>query len=186
MRIEGKARGGKFKDDLDFILKENGAEGLRRVEEKLAELGFPLKYKEIKEMEFYPIGLRVLLLLAIKEVFGFSDEKIKMMGMSAAKVSLIMRFFMQYFFSLSKVFKEASQMWKKYYTVGKLIPMELNEEKKFVTLRVEDFNIHPIICPYLAGYFSTVVKMVVKNSVFVQETKCVFNGGNCHEFLLKW
>jgi hypothetical protein len=77
-------------------------------------------------------------------------------------------------------------MWEKYYTVGKLVPTELNEDKKFVKLRIENFNIHPIICPYLEGYFSTVVKMVINKPVSTQETQCVFKDGACHEFILKW
>ncbi|MBM3258059.1 MAG: hypothetical protein FJZ05_02520, partial [Candidatus Nealsonbacteria bacterium] len=69
-KISGEVRGVAFKTDMEFVLKEKGKGGLKKVEDELKRIGFPIKYEEIKVMDFYPIGLRVISLMAIKEVFN--------------------------------------------------------------------------------------------------------------------
>ncbi|MBL7142301.1 MAG: hypothetical protein ISS83_01360 [Candidatus Pacebacteria bacterium] len=185
---KGEARGVALKTDLEFILKEKGEKGLKQVEDYLKEIGFPIKYKEVKVMNFYPIGLRIISLLAIKEVFNFDDEKIKSIGVFATKVSLIIKLFIKYFFSTQRVFlKEAPKIWDKHYTISKLLPAELNEEKKYAIVKIEDLALDPIFCTYLGGYFCGILKMLIKTqSIDFEETDCPFRGGKYHEFLIKW
>jgi len=186
MEIEGEARGVTFKTDAEFVLRTEGEDGLKKVEEELRRLGYPIKYKEIETMAFYPIGLRVISLLVIKKVFGFDDQGIKNMGSAAPKVSLVMKLFMQYFLSIRATFGQVPQIWKKHYTAGELVPVKLDEKGKTLTLRIENFNPHPVFCSYISGYLLGVMRMVVKGSVFCQETKCFFRGDEYHEYLFKW
>ncbi len=156
------------------------------MEEELEKLGQPIKYEKIKTMAFYPIGLRPISLLAIKKVFNWGNQKIREMGTCAPKVSLIIKFFIQYFLSARKTFEQVPRMWRKHYTIGDLMPVELNEEKKFLILRLKNISLHPILCCYLSGYFSTVVEIVMKAKVICQETKCSFRGDQYQEYLFKW
>jgi len=185
MEIKGEVRGVVLKTDADFVLKEKGKEGLKQVEKELERLGQPIKYKEIKTMDFYPIGLRALSLLAIKEVFGFDNEKIKEIGRRAPKLSLFTKLFMKYFFSTEKTAEQVPKMWEKHYTIGKL-EVETNEKERFVVLKLRDFFVHPILCCYLDDYFSTILEMVVGAPVSSRETKCNFRGDKYHQFLLEW
>jgi len=110
------------------------------------------------------------------------------MGVFAKKMSLIVKLFVKYFPSLRRVvINEAPKIWKKHWTIGELIPVELNEKEKYAILRVKGFNLHSVYCHYLAGYFAGILQMLVKlpktNS---QETKCSFKGAPYHEFLIKW
>jgi len=188
MQIKGEVRGVTFKTDMEFILKEQGEAGLKKVEEKLKEIGFPIEYREVRVMDFYPVGLRVVSLMAIKEVFGFDDEKVKDMGIFATKVSLIIKLFMKYFFSVQRVFfKEAPKIWNKHYTISKLVPIELNEEKKRAVLKIEDLALDPLFCIYLGGYFCGILKMLMKiEKIDFQERKCPFRGDKYHEYFIKW
>jgi len=188
MEIKGETRGVVFKTDTEYVLKEKGEEGLKKVEEELEKLGYPIKFKEIETMAFYPIGLRAISLLVIKEVFNFDDEKIKEMGLFATKTSLVIKIFLKYFFSVQRVFsKESPKMWKKHWSVGELIPVELNEEKKYSILIVKDFNLHPVYCCYLRGYFCGIMQMLIKSpQITSEETKCFFRGDEYHEYILKW
>ncbi|XOB40179.1 MAG: hypothetical protein ACKKMR_02515 [Candidatus Nealsonbacteria bacterium] len=188
MEVKGEVRGVVFKTDGEYILKEKGEEGLKKLEEELEKLGFPIKYKEVKNLNFYPVGLRAISLLTIKKVFNFDDEKIKEMGIFATKISFIVKLFMRYFFSLKRiVLKEAPKMWRKHWTQGELIPVELNEKEKYAIIRIKDFNLSPTYCHYLRGYFSGIVLMVVKTSkIICEETKCFFRGDEYHEYLVKW
>ncbi len=188
MKIKGEVRGVVLKTDEEYILKEKGKQGIIQLEKKLEELGHPIKYDQIKTMSFYPVGLRVLSLLSIKEVFNFSDEEIRKMGTFATKMSLIIRLFTKYFLSMRRVvMKESPKMWSKHWTVGRLVPVELDEKQKYAVIRVEEFDLHPVYCIYLEGYFAGIVQMLVKASkIDSQETKCAFKGDPYHEFIVKW
>ncbi len=187
-QTKGEVRGVALKTDMEFILKEKGEKGLKQVEDYLKAIGFPIQYKEVKVMDYYPIGLRVISLLAIKEAFNFNDENVKSMGVFATKVSLMIKLFVKYFFSVQRVFfKEAPKIWDKHYTISKLLPVELNEEKKYAIVKIEDLALDPIFCTYLGGYFCGILKMLIKTpSIDFQETNCPFRGAQYHEFLIKW
>lgn len=184
MKLKGETRGLGFKTEAKFILKEEGEDGLKKLEDTMAKLGF--SYKEIKEMEFYPLGLLAVALVVIQRLFNYNDKKFQEMGKFEAKSSLIIRLFMKYFVSLERVVKEAPKMWRKYYTVGNFEVIDLNKEKKYVIMRIEDFSLHQLLCPVLKGYFLTIVKMIVKSDTVCEETKCTFQGDDCHEFLIRW
>ncbi len=186
MEIKGETRGVSFQADGEFILKEKGEEGLNRLEEKMAEVGCPIKYKEVKPMDFFPLGFRGVELLVIKELFNFDKEKIKEMGVFQTKISLIVKLFMQYFGSVNMLAKQAPKMWRKYYTVGDLTIPEMSDENRYGIIKVENFALHPIHCQLLEGYFANIIKMVVNSPVECEETKCTFRGDDYHEFAVKW
>lgn len=187
LKIPGEARGVILKTDGEFILREKGEGGLEKLERELEGLGCPIKYREIEAMGFYPLGWRIVSLLAIKKVFEeFDDQKFKEMGAAAPKVSLVIKLFMQYFLSLRSTFEQTPRMWRKHYTVGNLAPVELDEKKKVIILRLQNFDLHPIFCSYLCAYFGEIIKIVVKKISSCQETKCFFRGDECHEYLFRW
>jgi hypothetical protein len=188
IEFKGEIRGIDIISDGDFVLRNHGEEALKKVEEKLKEVGFPIEYKKLKPMGFYPGGLKALSLLAIKEALGYSDEKIEEIGMAAPRFSLIIKLFVKYFFSLKKFFFDYSpKIWREYWTTGEFVPVELNEEKQFATVRYQNFDLHPIYCLYLKGYFTTLTKLITgAKKVECKETKCTFRGDKFHEYFLKW
>jgi len=186
MAIKGEARGVTLKVDWEYILQEKGKKGLSKLEAKMADLGYPLKYKEIKPMHFYPIGMDAISMLAIKELFNYDEKKFEEMGGSVVKFSLFLKVLLKYFFSIQIVAKEIPKMWQRHYTIGDLRAHEIREEKKYAILRLKDFQVHPIFCPIIKGYLAKVLGMVVKSSATCKETKCPFRGDEYHEFLIKW
>jgi len=187
MGIKGEARGTHFRNDADFIIKEKGKEGLKKVEKELEWLGCPIEYEKINQFAFYPVGLRAVSLLAIKKVFNWPDEKIKELGIYAMKVSWIIRVFMKYFFSTEKVFNEAQKTWAKYFTVGELIVEKEDLKKKNVILKVKNFDLHPIYCKCLEGVFLELGKLILKpRKISCEEIECSFRGGKGHRFLIRW
>ena len=186
INLKGKVRGMAVKGYGDYILKEKGEKGLRKLEKTITNLGYPIKYKKIKTMGFYPLGLEGISLLAIQRLFNFDDKKIQEMGRFQAKFSIVIRLLMRYLVSIEKAAKGASKMWRSYHTSGDLKITELNKEKRYAILRIEDFRILPIHCQNLIGYFSTIVQLIVKSKVTCEEIKCPFRGDEYHEFLLKW
>ena len=187
MKIKGETRGFNIECDTRWILKYKGEDGLRRVEEELKKMGYPINYKTLKIMDYYPAGLRALSLLAIKKVFNLGREEIREIGALHPKTPLIIKFFIKYFFSVPRIMKEASKMWKKYWTVGEFIPVSYDMKEGYAVVRLKDFNLHPVFCHCLEGYFVTIAELVLKNKkASCEETKCPFRGDKYHEFLVKW
>jgi len=186
IKMNGEVRGVALKSHADFILQQKGQIELDKLENILVELGYPIKFKEIKTWDFYPIGIEIIEMLTIKNLFNFEDKKFEEIGTFGSVSSFIMKLFMRYFGSIKMVAKEAPSIWKKYYTIGELKVKELNEKERYIILDVENFFIHPLHCFHLKGFFSSVVQMVTKTNPSCEETKCVHRGDSFHEFVIKW
>lgn len=185
-RIEGKVRGIAFKLEFEFIKSEEGGEGVERLEEEMEKLGFPIRYKEIEKMKFYPLKVWGVFLLSMKRLFDFDDEKFERMGEFESKVSLIMKIFMKHFVSVERVAKVVPKMWRMYFDVGDLRITEFDEDQGYIYGKLANYALHPVHCQYLRGYFANIIKMVVNKPVTCQETKCVHRGDGYHEFFLEW
>ncbi len=186
MKAEGQALGIAVRSGLEYTLFRKGKEGVRALEKKMAEIGYPVKHQEIKPMDFYPIGLEAVIFLAAKQLFNFKDEDFVELGEREAKMPMIVRLFMRYFGSLAMLSSEGPKMWKKYYTVGSLEVADFDEKKNYAVVRIKGINLHPVHCQNLKGYLIGIVKMVGKRNVACEEVKCLYRGDEYHEFLLKW
>ncbi len=186
MSAKGEVRGVVFKTDEKFIINKKGKEKVKEVEKEIKSLGYSIDYADVNTMAFYPIGLRTLSLLAIIKTFKMEEKDIKEMGSLAPKFSLLIKFFIQYFVSIKKTLSQVSKMWEKHYTKGEITPIEINEKEKRTTVKLDDLNMHPAFCIYLAGYFSKITEIIVKEPVKVKETECPFKNGESHVFSLKW
>ena len=189
MEIKGECRGFAIKQDGEYILEVKGKEGLDRVEEELERVGFPLKYSEIKSMKFYPAGLRALSLLAIKKTFNYNDEEIRKVCAFQPKTPLIIRLFAKYLYSIPRIMKKAQNMWKTYWSIGKLTFVEYNEKEKYAIIRVEDIDLHPVWCRCNEGYIASLAELVIGNGgkkIKCIETKCLSKGDKFHEYLITY
>lgn len=186
MDINEEARGVTIKAKMEYILDKKGREGLEKIEKRLEELGFPLKYEEVNPMKFYPVGYESLVLLLSREVFGLSDEEIRGMGFFVSRTNLLIRMFMKYLSSVDLMASSANRMWKKYYTVGEISDIEFDEDKGYAILRIKDYNLPPLHCIFLSGYFISIIQLMVKKNVTCEEKKCVHRGDEYHEFFLEW
>jgi hypothetical protein len=186
MKIPGEVRGVGIKSDWEVILREKGKEGLKKLEEKMAELGYPLKYEEIKEMNFYPLGYDAISVLAIKEIFNFDEKELEEFESKAIRFSIFLRIFLRYTISPNLLIKEAPKMWRRHYTVGDLEIVKFDKKEKIVILRLKNFAIHSLYCIILKSYFAKTLEIVVGSKVNSKETKCTFREDEYHEFLFTW
>ncbi len=185
MKTDGEVLGAAIQEFKDFIAEDRGVRGVEELEEVIVSLGY-LKIKEIRKNRFYPVGLYTIVLLTIKELFNYDDKKFEEIGGFNAKLSVIIRLFMKFFVSLKRAAEIVPRMWKKYYTIGDLEVVSLNEEEKFVTLRLKNFSLHPLHCLVQKGYFSTILQIIVKSPISCDQIKCTHRGDDYHEFLMKW
>jgi predicted hydrocarbon binding protein len=189
MKIKGEGRGIVFKPELEFIIKEEGEIGLQQLEEAMEKIGHPLRYKTLKSMDLYPLKKKALMLILMRKLFNYNDEKFKEIGGSSAKFPALLRRLVNFLMSsknIKDIFKHINNIWKMYFTVGELEMVEFHEKEGLAIIRLEDFRVHPLECKFLIGFWSTLLQLLIKKEVTCEETKCMHKGDEYHEFLLKW
>jgi len=185
--IKGEVVGTSFHEDEKFIRQKEGEEGVKKVEEEMAKLGYPFRFKELKSFQLYPMGLNLAYVIVEKNIFGWGEEVFRENGRFNARISIIAKIMVKYFVSLKKCFDEAGNFWQKYYTAGHLKTEYLDEKKRSATLALEGFEGHPLLCLIYEGYFWQVISYVApKETLKVQEIECPFKGGKVHRFQVTW
>lgn len=186
MKMKGNVRGAVLQADIAFICKQRGKKGVRAVEKKMTELGYPIDFEKIKTGEWYPESLSVLIVLVAKDLFNWTEKDISEMGNSAPKYSFISKILMKYFLSLKRFIKEVPKYWRKHFDFGELEVSELNKEKKYLILHKKDYKFHPLICFYHAGYYLRIAQYIIESEkITIEETKCVFKGDPYHEYVIR-
>ncbi len=186
LATEGLARGTALLTDRAYVLSRGGEESLRLVEAELARLGTPIEYGQVEDLEWYPIGLRLLSLLAIVKVFQLDKEGLRRMADAAPKRSFIVRLLVQFFLSPRDVVARFPEYWSKHYTIGTLRLEAFEEEEQWLELSV-DAEMHPVQCPYLEGYLGRMVRFLFPDKrVTIEETACMFEGAERHVYRATW
>ncbi len=187
MSIKGQVRGAVFETDAEYVRNKHGREALMKVETVMQDLGCELRYDQLSSMEWMPLGLRSISLLAMKELFEWSDEEVKAVGDAAPKHSFTVKLFMKFFISPRMAFSHAPEYWTRHYDTGRLEAVAIDEEKRNAVVRLHEFTCHSVYCKYLEGYFGRLFKFMFPNSlVTIRETSCICNGDTCHEFIVDW
>jgi hypothetical protein len=182
----GKVKGEVFRTHADYIRQKGGDEAVKRVEEKMNELGVPIIFSEIKSFDWVSEGLSSLSIVVTKEVLNWTEEDIFEMGRFAPKFSFIIKVMIQYLVSIESLLKNAAKYWDKHFDFGS-IEIDSDTENNRAIIRERGFNTHPLICIYHAGYFKGLCEFAIKSkNITVKETACVHNGAEYNEFLIKW
>ncbi len=185
--FEGEARGVSLVTDARYIHRTAGEAGVKRVEAELRRLGCPLEYASIDEVEWYPIGWRLLSLHCIKDALGLDDEGVVAIADAAPRQSFIIRLMMQFFTSPTRFFQRFPDIWKKHFTVGRLEVPVVDERERFAIVRLFEFDLDPAQCLYLEGYLRRATTiMFPEREVEVLEQKCGFTGDGWHEYRVSW
>jgi hypothetical protein len=187
MKLEGKVRGVVFQTDAEYVKANMGEEGLRKVRIWLDNLGYPLDYERVKSTELYPIGLRMLSLMAIKEVFNLADKDIVKMGNAAPKYSFVVRIVMKYLVSIEQAIKFAPRYYKKHVSIGEFQVKEYNPKENYVILRLQGMKVLPLYAKYLEGYFTRIFQYVLTHEeIKCQQLKSSSKGEPYDEYKVFW
>ncbi len=182
----GKVKGEVFRTHADYIRQKEGEDGVIRVEEKMAELGTPILFEDIKPFEWISEGMSSLTIVVAKEVLNWTEEDVFEMGRFAPKFSFIIKVMIQYLVSVESLLNNAAKYWNKHFDFGS-IETEFNIEDKKAIVRERGLNTHPLVCLYHAGYFKGLCEFAIKSkNITVTETACTHTGAEYNEFVIKW
>ena len=181
----GKLRGVVLCTDAKYVRKHYGKQALGYIETFTSELGYPIAYDSIKTMAWYPAVLRGISLLAIKKMLDFQDDDLRNMGWAAPRNSIITKLMMRYFASLSTLIDKLPAYWRKNYSVGSLTGILTDHSAQ---LCLEGLEIPAKLLPYLEGYFTSVVSMVIGNDSNIRMTDIEYVDGDspCYKLTIKW
>lgn len=187
VKVKGNVKGEVFHTHERYIRYRKGEEGIRAVEQKLEELGYPLKFKEIKPLKWYRDAYSILVIITAYKIFNWTESDIFDMGQSAPAYSLIVKLLTKYFISPRIGYEAAPKYWKKHFDFGKMETPEFNDKEKYCVVRLKEYKFHPIICVFLSGYFVTFGRMVLQGkNVTIEEPKCMHRGDSYHEWVVRW
>lgn len=186
MKSSCRVIGVVFETHARYIESREGKSGIDRVENKMKELGYPIKFEEIKAFKYYPVGLADLVILVAKEEFGWTKKDIFDMGSSAPKYSFITKVLMKYFLSLKTLLRQAPKIWERHFTEGE-IEAEVYPQQKYGVVYLKYKVTHPLICSFYAGYILRLFQYVVETKqAYIKETECRFKGDPHHKFVVRW
>lgn len=186
IKVEGECRGVSIESPLKYVELNYGDKEAGRVELFLENFDIPGR-DSVKSLKKYPLGYMTATHLAIKELLNWTDKDIEKMGYALPQLSFIVRTLSRYFISAERTFQETPNYWKKHFTAGNLVPVEIDTDKKYLIIRIENYKTHPVDCHLFVGYFSRMISYTVRSKkVTGEERRCVHENGEAHEFYIRW
>jgi len=185
--IKGEIAGFGLKELSQYVLRRKGEEGLKKIEEKIAEVGYSLNYDQINDISYYPLNYLGVFFVILKKILNWKENDFREMGKFAARTSIVSQDMMKFSFSKLIILKKIGEYWRKYYTVGELKIVSFNKKEKSIILELNFEESFPDHCRYLEGYFYQLSAFFVpEENLRVTETECFYKKGKKHVFRITW
>lgn len=186
MQKKGNVKGEAINFHAAFIIHKAGKEGLKKVEKKLIELGYPVEFDKLVDYKMYPASLAILVAIVAVKEFNWSDDVIREWGKFNLKNSFVLKMLLRYFISLDKLIQVVPKYWRKEYDFGS-VEITKTENEKEVTIRIKDYDLHPVNCIAFGAMAEELIKYVVRaEKIWAKETKCMHQGDEFHEYIVNW
>jgi hypothetical protein len=171
-----------------YIRKKTGEESYAKLLESLNAASFqtpdPSRYAD---MEWIPAEWPTIFLVGAKKVLGWKNEDFFWMGYVNFSLSAFKKIFMSIFIPPKTIIKKSAEVWSSHFSKGTMVLEKFDEEKREGMVRIYDFRKHYLQCLYMKGGFKKLIELATdSSSVTINESKCVFNGDEYHEFIFKW
>lgn len=183
-----KVKGACTQAIVEYLKLIGKGDQISKIEKRMQEYGFEINLEKVNPFKMYPIAMELALIFSIKEILNWGEKEIKELGRNTPKFSFIVKILMKYFISPQRSYKESPVYWKTHFNFGLLETPEFNDKEKYYFLRIKNFDIHPLYCVFLAGYFEAISSFMfrVEKTIWSQEIKCTFKGDPYHEFKISW
>jgi hypothetical protein len=187
MKIEGMMRGELLRSNFVYLRKKEGNLAIERMEKKLEEIGYPLKFEEINSFKWYKDPFCSIFMLSFQSEFGWKEEDIFNLGRFSPQYSLIIKIALRHLLSLRKAFDYAPKLWRRNVDYGVLESYEFSEGKRYMILRLKEYALHPLVCIYIRGYLTSLFEQIYgKDKIKTEEISCIFREGDFHDYKISW
>jgi len=190
MKIKGNSSGSLLSSYYSYVLKKSGESGIRLVEERMKELGYPANLKNLSEassFRWYPTSLSIFIILIILEILDWDESKAFDLGYDAPLHSIIPKLLIK-FISLERGIKEVPNYWQKLFDFGNLQCTKINIKDKYLILRLFGFKKFHLTSYFLMmGYLTKIFEIATRSkNVEVKQLKCLFWNDPYDEFKITW
>jgi hypothetical protein len=184
MKVKGNTKGSEFLTLKKYVEIKYGIEKVRELEEKMAELGYPLHFDKIQPTYWYPQPLFFLATIVAKEILDWPD--LFEFGYNSPPLSFGAKVFIKYL-PLPLYIKTAPRVWRSFISFGDMEIPEFDEKERYVVVRIKNYKIHPASCRYYEGFFLKLAEHLIRSEkVTIEETECPHRGGSYHQFTVRW
>lgn len=184
--VKGDGRGMNLRNIGEYVLVKQGESGLKKLEDLMKSLDYPIEYMKIDKMDFYPIWVSTISFLSTEKLFNFTNKDFQKMGEMDAKFNSFTKVFIKYFISLKSLTEAVPKIFNHFVPFSTVESTEFNEKEKYSTIRLKNFDLSKYHCQYLIGFANAAARMASKGQPNCEEIKCPFRGDDCHEFRLSW
>jgi hypothetical protein len=185
-KYKGKTRGSVFRTDVEYIKLKEGEEGIKKLQERMEELGVSVDLNKIEPYEWVSEGISALTVVVAKDIFDWTEEDVFEMGKTTTKISFLVKMIVRYLFSIESLIADVNSHWLKHYDFGSL-KAEFKKKENKIIIKEEGYDVHPLLCVYHAGYYVGLTELFLKNKkVSVKETLCIHKGSSYNEYVLSW
>ena len=186
-----RVRGMALKESLFEAIKiKAGSNAMEMIEKESNNLRYPFQVKNIKNFEWYPVGIIVEAFFVLQNKFNFQTKDFAELGEMMPKLSFMWRFLMSHLAFPEKLTKIiVTRIWRRNFDTGSVEIYDYQKSKKegHYFLKVKDFKLHPLYFFYLGYIMVGITQMVERlKKVTVEETKSPFKGDEYQEYLIKW
>jgi len=186
MSTPGNTRGNSLKTDMRFVIEREGKEGLKRLEDALVILGYPLSYGTVRGFDWYPEGQAVLGIHLSRHLFEWSGRDVFEMGYAAPAVSFLVRTFAR-FSSVETTFFQGPVLWRKHYDFGALTPETFDGENKKLSFTVSGYGFFDYMEEYFDGFFNRLTQLVgITTLKTLESTWCSESDHTCRRYHVTW
>jgi len=189
MKIEDQTKGVIVKTLADYIIEKKGEKGIKMVEKRLKELGYPMKFKECSTYTWYPGSFDALITLVILEVFSWDEKKAYDIGYDSLVVhSLGAKLLLTRFVSLELAMKNAQKFWHFFSYLGEVKFTKYDIDKSWAILRLDNYTkIHPLEYDYVRGSLAKILEIMTNSKkVNIEQTKSLYHNDTYDEFKITW
>jgi len=183
----GNVKGACTRAIFEYLRMAAEEKKIKEIKEKLKFYGYSLDPEKISPVRMYPLDFELAILFVLQEVLGWQEKEIKELGRNVPKLSFIVKFFIRYLVNLELGYKSSPVYWRSHFDIGQTETPEFNLKDKYLVLILKNFDLHPIYCVFLTGYFETMAKFILnREKVECFEEECTFKGFPYHKFIIKW
>lgn len=186
LKKEGNTRGENYLI-AEYVEKKYGKNKVKELEELISYLlGRKYSFPEGRPKGWYKEAIDVVIILAAKNLFKWSDEKIFEVGKFHALHSFTMRVLLRYFVSLDRLSKDAPKYWEKHFDFSELEVVRKDNENN-LKIRIKGYKFHPVMNNFYAGYFQAIANGVISSEeIRMEQTKDVYKGDPYIEYKISW
>lgn len=187
-KLPGQQRAEHVKYYYNYVKRNYGEKGLKKVMDTLKKLDFDLgDVSQYRDTEWVPEDLAHVFFITAARVLDWDDQEVYDMGRAIVPKSTVTKVFLKFFSTIDKSLEKGVDQWRKNFTRGKLEVKDLDKKKREGKFVLRDFKDHRLAYIHFQGFFSRILEIMTGSSkVKVEDPVCLNEKKGDWEWKFHW